>query len=240
MSGQVLTVRNSPHITRRLPRALRWAVWLVPLHALLLMWGTWKRQPSPSTQFAEWAEFVTTDGFLWSHLVASISGQTVSMVGVTALTVLAVSRGAPMSPAAGGLVLHLVGSGLMLSGFGVAAFAQPAIGNLHERQPAVAEQLYNEVYGPAAFVVLLTGLVLFSFSTIPTGTALGASDGVPRWAGRLYAVAGPVFGVVGFLFGTFQTVGALGLATAGAAAAFALNAGHRRGAATQPRWNVQK
>jgi hypothetical protein len=226
MSGQSLNVRLRSHGIRRLPQPLRWAVWLVPLHALLLLWATWKRQPSPSTQFAEWAEFVSTDQFLWSHLVASIGGQTVGMIGITALTGLAAQRGAPIRPAGVGLVLHLAGSGLMVSGFGVAAFAQPAIGQVHEQQPEVAEQLYHAVYGPTAFVVLLTGLALFSFSTVATGAALTASGAVPRWTGRMYAVAGPVFGVVGFLFGTFQTVGALALAAAGATAAIKLNADH--------------
>jgi hypothetical protein len=226
MSGKSFSVHVRPDLIQRLPYALRWTAWLMPLHALLLVWGTWKRQPSPSTQFAQWADFVLTDHFLWSHLIASIGGQTVGMVGVTALTALAVVRGAPIRPAAVGLLLYLLGSGLMLSGFGVAAFTQPAIGELHESQPAVATQLYDAVYGPAAFVVLLTGLALFSFSTVATGAALAASGGVPRWTGRVYAVAGPVFGVVGFLFGTFQTLGALALALASATTAITLNAGH--------------
>ena len=48
---------------------------------------------------------------------------------------------------------------------------------------------------------------------------------LPRWAGRLYAVAGPVFGVVGFLLSPFQTLGALALVAATAAAALRLAVG---------------
>jgi len=227
MSEQLIEVQDRPHVSGRFARALRGATWLVPLHAVLLVWGTWKRQPSPATEFARWAEFVTTEEFRWAHLVVSIGGQTAGVIGTAALTALVISRGAPVGRSALGLVLHLTGSSLMLSGFGVAAFAQPAIGRLHERHPVLAEEMYDAVYSPAAFVVLLTGLVLFSFSTVATGSALRQAAGVPTWVGRTFAVAGPVFGVIGFLFGTFQTVGALALAAAGSAAVLNLDLSRR-------------
>ncbi len=223
MSAQLTHPHHHRGVTRRFAHALRWAAWLVPLHAALLVWGTWKRQPSPASEFGQWAGFVTTDAFRWSHLVVSIGGQTAGVVGTVALTALMVVRGAPTGRSAVGLLMYLTGSSLMLSGFGIAAFAQPAIGDLHRREPALAHDLYDAVYSPTAFVVLLTGLALFSFSTVATGSALGSSSGVPRWAARTYAAAGPLFGVVGFLFGTFQTVGALALATAGVVAARTLD-----------------
>ena len=234
MSGPTIAVRDRRPLTRRPPRGLTWAVWLVPVHALLLVWATWQRQPSPSTHFAEWARFVSSDEVLWSHLVASIGGQTAGAIGSTALTALLVVRGAPIGWSAVGLFLHLAGSGLMLSGFGVAAFAQPAIGELHQRRPGLAEAMYHAVYSPAAFVVLLTGLALFSFSTLATGAALVTAPGVPRWSGRLYALSGPVLGVVGFLFGTFQTIGGLALAAASARAAIALNPAAARQRSSSP------
>jgi hypothetical protein len=211
-----------------IPRVLGWAVWLLPLHALLLLWGTWNRQPSPSTEFADWARFVSTDEFRWSHLVASIGGQTVGMIGTAALTALMVARGASIGRGAVGLFMFLTGSGLMLTGFGIAAFAQPAVGQLHQSQPGLAEEMYHALYSPSAFVVLLTGLALFSFSTLPTGSALASLLDVPRWAARLYTVAGPVFGVVGFLLDPFQTLGALALAVASAVAAIHLTVGRGR------------
>lgn len=222
MPAQLATMHVHHTTAPRVGRALRWGVWLLPLHALLLLWGTRERQPSPSTEFGEWAAFVSTDEFRWAHLVASIGGQTAGMIGTAALTALLVLRGARTGSSALGLLLHLAGSSLMLSGFGVAAFAQPAIGELYTDRPRIAEQMYHAVYSPTVFVVLLTGLALFSASTVATGSALASSAAVPRWTGRLYAVTGPVFGVLGFLFGTFQTVGALALAAASVLAARAL------------------
>jgi hypothetical protein len=58
------------------------------------------------------------------------------------------SRASAAKPAIG-LLPHLAGSSLMLAGFGVAAFTQPAIGRLHERQPALAEELYHAVHTPS-------------------------------------------------------------------------------------------
>ena len=228
MSGQLTTMQDHPALARRSTQAMRWLAFLLPLHALLLMWGTRVRQPSPSAQFAEWARFVSTDQFRWSHLIVSIGGQTAGMIGTLALTALLVARGAPIGGSALGLLLHISGSSLMLSGFGVAAFAQPAIGELHVTEPRVAEQMYHAVYNPAAFVVLLTGLVLFSFSTLATGAALASSTVVPRWASRLFVVSGPLFGILGFLFGTLQTIGALTLAAASAMAAVRLVADRPR------------
>jgi len=222
MSAQHTPVNDRPAATATIAHAVGWAVWLVPLHALLLMWGTRERQPSPTTDFAQWARFVSTDELRWSHLIASIGGQTAGVIGTAALTALIVTRGAPVGRSAVGLLLHLSGSSLMLSGFGIAAFAQPAIGRLHATQPRTAEELYHAVYDPAAFVVLLTGLALFSLSTVATGSALTATPEIPRWAGRLFMLAGPLFGIIGFLFGTFQTVGSLTLAVASALAAVKL------------------
>lgn len=204
-------------------QALQWAVWLLPLHGLLLLWSTWQRQPSPSTQFAEWSQFVTTAHFEWSHLVASIGGQAGAVVGTAALTAILLSNGAPAGRTVIGLVSHLAGSSLMLAGFGIAAFAQPAIGRLHERQPALAEEMYHAVYTPVTLVTLLTGLALFSLSTIAIGSALLSLPGMRAWVGHTYAAAGPVFGIVGFVFGTFQTLGALALVVAGGMTAAALH-----------------
>ena len=207
--------------TRRTP--LAWATWLIPLHGLLLLWGTWERQPTPSTHFADWSDFVTTDLFLWNHLVASIAGQAAAVVGTAGLTIHLLLRGARRT-AVTGFVLHALGSGLLLAGFGVAAFAQPAIGALHAEHPQLAEDLYNDVYSPIAIVVLLSGAALFGLSTIWTGLAVKRLGIVPTWAAVLLLVAGPMFAVIGFFLGAVQSAGAVALLVGGAVVARAVTA----------------
>ena len=67
-----------PHVDR----ALRWGVWLLPLHALFL-WGTRKAAAQPSTDFGGWAAFVSTDELRWAFLVASGLAQPTPPTGAT-------------------------------------------------------------------------------------------------------------------------------------------------------------
>jgi hypothetical protein len=216
--------RDQSQASTQAPRPLLWLLWLIPLHGLLLVWGTWERQPTPSTEFAEWSRFVTTDNFLWSHVIASIGGQTAAIVAAAALAALLLLRGAPTGRTVTGLVMHLVGSGLLLAGFGTAAFAQPAIGELHASDPGLAEIVYGAVYSPLAIALLLLGAALFGLSTLWTGSALTSLPEVPNLAGRLYAAAGPTFAVVGFFIGPVQTLGALLFVVSGVLVARALSA----------------
>lgn len=198
-------------------RALARLTWLIPLQGALLVWGTWERQPDPTTQFGDWSEFVSTDEFLVSHLTVSIGGQTAAILGTAALTFLLLSVGAHARRALTGFALHTVGSGLLLAGFGIAAFAQPAIGGLQAEHPEIAQQTYDAVFTPLAITTLLAGAALFGLSTIWTGLALGRH--VAPWARWAYVAAGPLFAIVGFFIGTVQTIGALALAVAGTAVA---------------------
>jgi hypothetical protein len=53
----------------------RWGrrgIWLLPVYALLLALSTVTHQPDYTTDFAGYSRYVTTGGFLASHLVASI------------------------------------------------------------------------------------------------------------------------------------------------------------------------
>ncbi len=191
------------------------AVWLIPLHGLLLLWGAWERQPDPTSRFADWADFVSTDEFLWNHVVVSIAGQTAAVVATAALTLVLLTAGARSGRALTGFTLHAVGSGLLLAGFGIAAFAQPAIGALHDEHPAIAQEMYDAVFTPLTITTLVTGAALYGLSTIWTGLALRSLTEVPTWARWLYVASGPLFAIVGFFIGAVQMLGALAFAVAG-------------------------
>jgi hypothetical protein len=69
----------------------RWArrgIWALPAYALLLALSTLTHQPDYTTDFAGCVDCVTTDAFLLSHLVASIVGTGLGVIGAVALGIL--------------------------------------------------------------------------------------------------------------------------------------------------------
>jgi hypothetical protein len=62
-------------------------VWLLPAFGLLLALSTIRQQPPVQTDFQGYARFVTTGEFLISHLVASIGGAALAILGVCSVFV---------------------------------------------------------------------------------------------------------------------------------------------------------
>jgi hypothetical protein len=185
------------------------AVWLLPVFGALTLWATFTHQPDPTSELPAWARFVTTDEFLAKHLVGSILGLALNLVGVAALTWAILVTGQRVRQAAWGFTLTVLGSAGLLAGFGVAAFAQPAIGNLELQQDAAAQGVYDDVYGMPTFTTLIGGGLLFSIATIVLARAAGSIDGPPRWARIAYGASGPLIAFLGVTFGPFQTLGSL-------------------------------
>ena len=65
---------------------VRVAIWSLPVWAAMLFLGTLTHQPDPQTEFADFAAYVTTSQFLFSHLVNSIAGAAIGSIGMIALT----------------------------------------------------------------------------------------------------------------------------------------------------------
>jgi hypothetical protein len=198
--------------------ALR-GVWLLPAAAAVTLWATFEHQPDVSTQFGDWARFVTTDKFLANHLIGSIVGQAVWILGAAALALVAVANGGRVLSAIGGLVAMTLGSAGLIAGFGVAAFAQPAIGHLELAGVAGAHDLYDDVYGIPTLVTLIGGGALFAVATVLLARAAAAIDGVPRWATVAFGAAGPLIGFLGIALGAAQTVGSVAALAGGIAIA---------------------
>jgi hypothetical protein len=199
---------------RRLVRA---ALWCLPVWTALLFLSTLTHQPPPQTRLAEWSDFVTTPVFLASHLVGSILGAAAGTVGLFGLGTLLVGLGRPRS-GAWGIALGTVANTLLTSLFGVAAFAQPAIGRLYRSgDHATAQRLYEDAaQGPWLVTTGLLGVVLMTAALVVLGVAVARTTPLPRWAGLALAVGGPLFALVGFaLDDAVQSVGAA-LLTAGA------------------------
>jgi hypothetical protein len=192
-------------------RYARVGVWALPIYAATLFFGTLTHQPPPQTDLAGWSRYVTTNEFLISHILFSIFGAAVGAIGSVALGVILIERGSPRLGIAG-LITSVSGNVIGGSIFGIAAFAQPAIGRLYlSGQVQTAQDLYYDAaQGIPLLVVAVIFLVLLVTSFIVFGVAVARMHGMPRWAGVGYAVGGVLFAVVGFLLDNWiQSVAAV-------------------------------
>jgi hypothetical protein len=189
--------------------SLRRAGWLLTAFGVLTLGATLEHQPSPTTAFASWSRFVTTARFLAGHLLGSIVGQAVYVLAAAALAVAVLPRTRRRTSAVAGFVLAVVGSAGLLAGFGVAAFAQPAIGRFGQVDGPAGRALYDDVYRPVAVTTLVVGAVVFAASTVVLARAVGATPGTRRWAAAALGAVGPLVAVAGLALGPAQTVGAL-------------------------------
>lgn len=163
-----------------LARAARLGLWALPVWAALLCLGTLREQPHWQTHPAEWSRFVTTPEFLASHLVASILGAAIGALGMVALGAVLARRG---HPAAGlwTMVTGVVANVLSASGFGIAAFAQPALGrNYLARHTAEGRLLIKTVAngGWLTAVIITSGLLLIA-SVVVAGVGVAGPGRCP-------------------------------------------------------------
>jgi hypothetical protein len=102
--------------------------------------------------FAGFASYVTTTEFLFSHIVLSIVGAGIGALGLLALfTFLALRVRSRL--AAVGLAMTVIANVMMTGVFGMAAFAQPAIGRLYlAGNTADAIAINNDMYACRASV----------------------------------------------------------------------------------------
>ena len=199
-------------------RYARFGIWALPVYAATLFFGTLTHQPPPQTDLAGWSRYVTTDEFLLSHIVFSILGAAVGAIGAVALGAVLIERGLPRLGIAGlltGVSANVIGSSI----FGIAAFAQPAIGRLYlSGLTETAQELYYDAaQGTPLLVVAVVFLVLIVTSFIVFGVGFARLHLMPRLPGIGYAVSGPLFAVIGFALDNWiQSVAAV-LMTASAA-----------------------
>jgi len=192
-------------------RLARLGVWALPIYAATLFAGTITHQPPPQTQLADWSRYVTTNEFLLGHIVFSVFGSIFGAIGAVALGTLLIERGSVKLGLAGllsGLSANVIGTSI----FGIAAFAQPAIGRLYlSGQTQTARDVYYDAaQGTPMVVVALLFIVLLVASFIVFGVAFARLELMPRWAGIGYAVSGPLFAVIGFALDNWiQSVAAI-------------------------------
>ena len=193
----------------KLEHYARWGLWALPVWTLLLFLGTLTHQPSYQTDFPAYARYVTTTEFLVSHLLASILGAGIGILGFTALFIV-LCKGRTALLALWALVTGVIGTTITTAVFGVAAFAQPAIGRAYlSGHMAAAVAINNDVYGTALNATALPGLLLLTIGMVLFGVAVIRSGSLPKLAGIGLVVGIVVFGPLGFFLADIvQSVGA--------------------------------
>src|SRR5215211_5232904 len=164
-------------MTHQVRTFARRAIWALPVWAALLFFGTLTHQPDAQMAFDDFAAYVTTNEFLLSHLLNSIAGAAIGSIGVIAL-MLYLQDSKVAGKAITGMVATVAANTLTSSIFGVAAFAQPAMGRVFLAGQANALELYNNVYAAPLFLTALASLLLFIVGGVFTGMAIAANK---RW-----------------------------------------------------------
>ena len=186
-------------MTPDLMRYARIGIWAVPIFAATLFAGTITHQPPPQTDLGGWSAYVTTNEFLFSHLVFSIGGAIFGAIGAVALGIVLIERGSVKLGLWGlstGVAANVLGSSI----FGIAAFAQPAIGRFYlaGHQDLAQNLYYDAAQGVPMDIVAVVFLAAFVASAIVFGVGFARLALMPRWAGIGYAVSAPLFAIIGF------------------------------------------
>ncbi len=216
-----------------LERMTRLFVWALPAWATLLLLATLTHQPPYQTQFGAWSRYVTTPQFLLSHLVGSILGGALGILGFVGLGLLLVGQEDQRARrmAVPGVVCSVIGNVFVTAVFGVAAFAQPAIGRSYLAGHASVRPLYDDVNGVPLLVTALCGVLLLSLGVALLGLGVVRSRVAPAWAGWSLVVGAPIFAILGVVLAdVVQTVGAAILAAGSVGIAYVANRRHRAAA----------
>jgi hypothetical protein len=192
-----------------LDRYARAGLWALPVYGLANFVGTLSSQPDYNKDFPAYARYISTPTFLASHLAASMLGTGIGLLGFTALFVYLASR-SRAGVALAAFVTTIFGNVALVAMFGVAAFAQRAIGKAflaggHD----VIKSLNSAVYGTPADVTAATGLALFFAGGILFAIAISASESLPKAAGILLAAWIPVFAIGSVTGSALAPIGAV-------------------------------
>jgi hypothetical protein len=196
-------VRRRPHDVPARPvtatRLARVGLWLLPVYGVLLALSTLSQQPDYRTDFRGYAEYVTTDRFLVSHLGASIAGAALGLLGALALLAF-LARGPAVTAAIVGTALMIVGQVGNIALFGAAAFAQPAIGRAYLDGAEGVPVLNDDVYGAPLFATAGVAIPCFVAGAALLGVAIARGGGPLRWPGIAFAASLALFPILFFTF----------------------------------------
>lgn len=219
MSKQSSTTLGVP-----LARDARLGVWALPVSAVLLFVGTLSHQPNWKTHMGDWSRYVTTPEFLASHLVCSILGAAIGVVGMVALGAVLASRGRPRA-GLWAMVTGIFANVVASAAFGVAAFTQPAIGHDYLAGHTAQASLLARTAANGGWITatIITSGLLLAVSVVIAGVGVVRSGSLPRRAGIGFAVSAVLLVVGAIPDNGIQTVATVLMVAATAGIAMAAN-----------------
>src|SRR5688572_8518430 len=110
---------------------IRTGLLALPIAGLLTFWATLTPQPNPSLEFEAWSRFVSTTEYLISHLLGTMLGIIIMILGIIALGAYLAKRGRSGRLGLAAMVITVVANSLALPITGWSAFAAPAIGRAY-------------------------------------------------------------------------------------------------------------
>jgi hypothetical protein len=174
----------------------------LPISGLLTFWATLTPQPNPSTDFEAWACFVSTTEYLISHLLGTMLGIILTILGVIALGAYLAKRGRSGRLGLVAMVITVAANSLALPITGWSAFAAPAIGRAY--LAGIEEAMRIDVGTDFILIFMLTILLAF-VGNVLLGIAIWRSRTLPKWAGVIWIAWAVLFYVAGVLLGLLFT-----------------------------------
>ena len=163
----------------------------LPLYGALTFWSALDPQPDPNTHLEAWSRFVTTDHYVWGHVLGSILGLIFAIFGTFALgAYLTTSRAGRLGLVA--MVITVLSSALFLPVMGLSTFSAPKEGQAYlagmEEFSKLPDIFADTVSGTISLLVIALQFV----GNVLLGVAVWRSGTLSRWAGAFW-VAAPVF-----------------------------------------------
>ncbi len=192
---------STPNITRWIGIGLLG----LPLYGVMTFFSSLDPQPDPNTHYEAFSRFVTTNGYVITHIFGSTLGLILAIFGTFALgAYLATSRAGRLGLVA--MVITVLGSALNLTIGGYSTFASPEQGQMYlqgikgylDMPSILAQSAFTATFALAILLVFVGNVLL--------GVAVWRSGILPRWAGALWAFAPVLMYIFGLVYG--MTIGA--------------------------------
>lgn len=169
----------------------------LPVYGLLTAWSSLNPQPDQATDPEGWARFVSAPSYQVSHLIGSVGGTILAILGIFALgAYLAPTRAGRLGLSA--MVVTVLGNALLMVPAVISTFATPAIGRAYL---SGFDDVMEIQFSDTLTFAFLLGLVLAFVGSVLLGVAMWRSDIVARGAAILWLVAIVIFYPLGVVLG---------------------------------------